>query len=222
MLELSGAPEITAATLATLELLADDPVNKPRLISYLTGPGPHAELRTVVRSLARALQPRRYLEIGVRLGWSLAQVAAECPTCAIVACDVWTPNYGGVANPGPGFVRTEVARAVPQYYGHLVFVDGPSQKWLPTVTDGVTFDLITVDGDHTGLGAREDLRLCLPKVAPGGALVFDDLVDTSDDHGSLTLRGAWEWAKATFDGFAWHELAGMIPVGVAVRWTGGA
>ena len=41
---------------------------------------------------------------------------------------------------------------------------------------GKQFDLILVDGDHSAEGAREDLLSVLPRVAPGGAIVFDDIV----------------------------------------------
>jgi len=198
-----------------LGLLPDDPVNKPALLAYLDGAGPWAELRTIVRALAMRIRPERYLEIGVRLGWSLAQVMEECPACYIAACDMWVPGYGGADNPGALWVRQECYKAVPQFRGTLVFVDGPSQKWLPMFIEGKEFDLISVDGDHSGLGAWQDLAMCLPKVAPGGALVFDDLVDASDE--GMTLREAWEQAKRTFDGFEWYEFAGLVPVGVAVK-----
>jgi len=216
MLEWIGSPEITGATYATLTSMADDPANKPQLLAYLADESvPSYELRTIVRALARALQPRRYLEIGVRRGWSMAQVASECPTCEIVGIDPWVPAYGGVANPGAVFVEKEIARAAPAYVGRITFLDGPSRQWLATRLG--TFDLITVDGDHTGSGAWHDLYHCLPLVAPGGALVFDDLLAVSDDGGLLTLRMAWERAQREFGGFTWHEYAGLVPEGVAIR-----
>ena len=35
--------------------------------------------------------------------------------------------------------------------------------------------MITVDGDHTNLGAAQDLADVIPHVAIGGALIFDDV-----------------------------------------------
>jgi hypothetical protein len=120
-----------------------------------------------------------------------------------------------VANPGANFVRSEIIRTAPMHQGGITFLDGLSRQWLPT--DLGMFDLITVDGDHTGPGAWHDLYHCLPLVTPGGALVFDDLLDVSDDGGLLTLRLAWERAQREFSGFTWHEFAGMVPVGVAIH-----
>lgn len=216
MLDLIGSREITAATYATLANMAEDPVNKPRLMTYLQdATAPRVELRTVVRALARVIQPRRYLEIGVRLGWSMAQVAAECPTCEIVGIDPWIPAYAKADNPGSDFVCCEIAHAAPLHRGGLRILEGFSREWLPRGLG--TFDLITVDGDHTGGGAWHDLYHCLPMLTPGGALVFDDLLDTSDNGKDATLRMAWERARQEFSGFTWHEFAGLVPVGVAIH-----
>lgn len=208
-------PQIAAAVRATLAGMSQDAVNKPGLLAYLDGPGPHCELRTVLRALARQRQPQTYLEIGVRLGWSLAQVALESPACAITACDIWTPGYGGVPNPGAQYVRQELARVAPAFHGALTLLGEASQHCIPYLPADLRFDLICVDGDHTVDGARADLQMCLPLVAPGGVLVFDDLVDYADGGGSLLA--AWRTMPRTFAGFVWHELAGLTPVGVAER-----
>jgi predicted O-methyltransferase YrrM len=39
----------------------------------------------------------------------------------------------------------------------------------------LTFDLITVDGDHSPRGAARDLQDVLPRLRIGGVLVFDDI-----------------------------------------------
>jgi predicted O-methyltransferase YrrM len=215
-----GDRHITAYTLLTIEQLAPDSVNKTALLKYL-GAGlrantPCTELRTILRTLARQRQPRNYLEIGVRRGWSLAQVVAECPHVDVTACDSWVVGYGGVANPGAQFVRDELAKVAPQWQGQLTFLEGSSRNFLPElVRQGVRFDLITIDGDHTAAGARADLRDGLALLALGGVLVMDDLIDFADDGGSLLQT--WRAVQAEFPGFVWHELAGLVPVGVAER-----
>ena len=221
MIDSIGTGQVAQDVIRSLEMMVPDPVNKPQLLDYLRRQmdrgKPAVELRTVIRALARQMKPRSYLEIGVRLGWSMAQVMAESPDCAIVGCDSWVVNYGGVPNYGAGWLRQELKRVTPEYRGLLTFVNGESQKELPTVVVGRKFDMVCVDGDHTGPGALADLRLCLPMVAPGGALVFDDLVDGSDDNGAMTLRDAWQQAMSEHEGFTWHEFDGLVPVGVAVR-----
>ena len=221
ILDLIGTGQVTQDVIRLLERMVPDPVNKPQLVDYLRRQmdrgKPAVELRTVIRALARKMKPNSYLEVGVRLGWSMAQVMAESLTCAIVGCDSWVVNYGGVQNYGAGWLRHELKRVVPEYAGILTLISGESQVELPLVTTRSEFDLICVDGDHTGPGALADLRLCLPMVAPGGALVFDDLVDGSDDNGAMTLRDAWRQAMSEHEGFTWHEFDGLVPVGVAVR-----
>ena len=211
---------VVAETLGLLEQVAPgDEVNLPVLLAYLrerVESDEPCELRTAVRWYARTYQPKRYLEIGVRRGWSLLQVADVCPECEITGIDIWTPEYGGAANEGEAFVRAEVARLAPHYRGELAFVSERSQDWLSK--HWRQFDMITVDGDHTGLGALMDLKLTLPMLRLGGVLLFDDLVDGSDDGGGMMLTEAWEMVRLSFRGYEWRTVRGLTPVGVAVRW----
>lgn len=218
MTDLLGSLDVTADVLSTLDLLAPDDANKPPLLRWLLEglerSEPRIELRTAVRGLARMLQPASYLEIGVRRGWSLVQVAIECSACVITGVDSWIPDYGGAANPGADFVTSEVRRVAPEFTGPLSFA--PDLRQLP-LSD---YQLITVDGDHRGWAAYVDLAHGLSRLAPGGALVFDDLVDKSDDGLPFTLRAAWERAKQEFaDGFTFCEYDGLTPLGIAWRDT---
>src|SRR4029077_15491049 len=53
----------------------------------------YADINTPRVALAAGLRPQRYLEIGVRRGRSLAMVASTCPSCDIVACDMFIQSY---------------------------------------------------------------------------------------------------------------------------------
>src|SRR4029077_12692186 len=70
----------------------------------------YADIVTVLLCLARTLQPRTYLEIGVRRGRSACAVATEAPYCAMFLFDLWQAGYAGIENPGPDFVRAELAK----------------------------------------------------------------------------------------------------------------
>jgi predicted O-methyltransferase YrrM len=141
------------------------------------GPGwGYADIVTVLLTLAEFLQPRRYLEIGVRRGRSVCAVAAKVPDCDVVMFDMWIENYAGLENPGPDFVRTELGKV--GFRGRTTFVDGDSHVTLPRYlkeNPGAFFDLITVDGDHSEEGASRDLLDVLPTLTVGGAIVFDDI-----------------------------------------------
>ena len=204
--EMLGKPAINSVTANTLESLSPDDTNKPRLVEWLREGvrlnDARFEIRSALRAIARAIQPRSYLEIGTRRGWSLAQVLAEAPNVNAYSFDWWMEGYGGVENPGPGFVRDEMRRVASVHCGDLHFLSGNSHDTLPVFFQEVRlgpveleetellrigesaprmFDLVTVDGDHTALGTWWDLADVLSHVAVGGVLVFDDLVDSADE-----------------------------------------
>lgn len=256
-----GERSTLAATLATMEALSPDPVNGPALLDYLregiARNDGRCEIRSALRALTRALQPRTYLEIGTRRGWSLAQVAAECPTVRAWAVDMWIPAYGAASNPGPGFVHEELERVAPGFEGRCHYLDGNSHDVLPLFLSGAEagpasldelsavrqsesrprcFDLVTVDGDHTAAGAWWDLCDVMPHVALGGAVVFDDLVDSSDERlGDAavcrrpdreappadlqpSLLHVWHRIQMRFPNFIYLErLDARPPLGIAVR-----
>lgn len=254
-----GEPHLTTATLQTLGALAPDDTNKPALLRWLaegleTGQR-RWEIRTALRGLARVIQPRSYLEIGTRRGWSLAQVVSEAPQVQVYSFDMWVDNYGGVNNPGPEFLWQEMKRAAPQFQGSIHFISGNSHETLPPFFEGMVagqlpppelrrhhetrphqFDLVTVDGDHTALGAWWDLLDVMPHVALGGAVVFDDLIDRSDEimgdkpsspfanrYPPLTnfrasLLDIWQRVKRIYGNFRYLEnFEAQPPIGIAVR-----
>lgn len=258
---LLGSPAITQDVLDTMKALSPDPVNMPALIAWLNEGvvenDRRFEIRTALRCLARVLKPRSYLEIGTRRGWSLAQVLTEAPDCRAYSVDMWVEGYGSVANPGPGFVRSEIAKVAPGHRGALTFMSGNSHDVLPhffgTVETDVgstadveltrvgedrpsMFDLITVDGDHTALGAWWDLVDVFPHVALGGAVVFDDLLDTSDEASGATattnfpelrppnpttkhsLLDLWRHVQSALPNFDFIEdLTAKPPIAIAIR-----
>lgn len=214
-----GDPRNAAATADLLESMAPDPVNKARVVDWLRTCGGW-EVRSALRALAKVLKPKTYLEIGVRRGWSLAQVADASPKTTIYGVDPWIGGYGGVPNPGPDFVRDEIARVCPRYAGELHLITGLSWDVVPQLAqEGIRFDLATIDGDHSGPGAWQDFELVMPHVNEGGAVVFDDIVPFSD--GGEALKEIWERAKQTWSNeFVFVEnLDAVVPVGIAVRLT---
>lgn len=136
----------------------------------------YADIVTVLICLAEVLAPRRYLEVGVRRGRSAAAVASAAPDVEMALFDLWMPDYAGMPNPGPAFVDAELARL--GHAGPRRFVDGDSHVTLKAYfaeNPGAMFDLITVDGDHSAVGAATDLCDVLPHLKVGGAIVFDDV-----------------------------------------------
>lgn len=149
---------------------------------------PYWDVRVSVRAAAVAMRPASYLEIGVRRGWSLGQVFDVCPGVHAFACDVWVPDYAG-AQGDPDYVLGKVGGITAGGQTQQVtFLNGNSHELLPDFFAGrlqaqmpaAGFDLVTVDGDHTLLGAWWDLLDVFPNVSVGGAVIFDDLDNAGD------------------------------------------
>jgi predicted O-methyltransferase YrrM len=135
-----------------------------------------ADIATTLRAAALFVRPQRYLEIGVRRGRSAAIVAATCPGCDVYGFDLWEGAYAGAENPGPDLVRKELSAV--GHTGEVTLVAGDSARTVPEFLDThpeLFFELVTVDGDHSVLGAARDLTNALPRLKVGGILVFDDI-----------------------------------------------
>lgn len=137
----------------------------------------------VTHSFARLARPKRVLEIGVRTGMCTAAVAAVCPDAELHLIDLWMEGYGGQHNAGEAFVQKQLVAC--GHRGPVHFHSGDSHAQLPALFAAqpeLRFDLILVDGDHTESGAYQDLRDTLPRLAPGGLLVFDDVAHSAYRH----------------------------------------
>ena len=86
----------------------------------------YADIVTVLLCLSEIIQPRTYLEIGVRRGRSAAAVASKAKHCSLVLLDMWMENYAGMENPGADFVRQELIRV--GHEGPVRFIDGDSHR----------------------------------------------------------------------------------------------
>lgn len=203
-----------------LHLLEPDPYVHYLLAYYQAGLSRfgenwrYADITTVLLAVSQLIQPKNYLEIGVRRGRSMAMVAATCPKCDIVGFDLWAPDYAGIDNPGSDFVKKELIRVGHQ--GKVHFVNGDSHQTIRRYFKSHPndfFDLITVDGNHSQFGASLDLRDVLPRLKIGGIVVFDDIVQPRLEY----LRNVWRRFVADQPRFAtWEytELGYGIAVGI--------
>ncbi|BBD09299.1 class I SAM-dependent methyltransferase [Desulfovibrio ferrophilus] len=166
----------------------------------------YADICTALFALSNSLKVDNYLEIGVRRGRSMSMVAGCCPQASIVGFDLWMDNYAGLENPGPEFVRQEMSNL--GFQGSLDFVSGNSHDTVPAYFEqnpDATFDLITVDGDHSPEGAMADLLTVIPRLRIGGAIVFDDIVHPQHTY----LMDIWNRAVASrpfFSSFKFTDL----------------
>ncbi len=175
----------------------------------------YADLLTVLHAATSLIQPKNYLEIGVRRGRSLAVVAAAHPRCELYGFDMWMADYAGMPNPGPEFVEQELARLGP--HGPLRLITGDSRQTVPSFLSANPeqyFDLINVDGDHSEAGARADLVAVLPRLRRGGVIVLDDIVHPQHRY----LETLWDQmvgADPCFTTYKYRDLG--YGVALAVR-----
>lgn len=174
----------------------------------------YADLLTFLHASASFVQPRSYLEIGVRRGRSLGVVASAAPQCHIVGFDMWMAGYAGMPNPGPEFVAREIRK-----FGHrgvLELISGDSHETVPQFLakhPKAMFDLVNVDGDHTLEGARSDLEQVLERLTVGGVIVLDDIVHPQHRY----LETLWDeliGSDTRFNSFKYRELGYGVAVGV--------
>jgi predicted O-methyltransferase YrrM len=173
-----------------------------RALETTDGRWEYMDILSVLLACAEMGRPRRYLEIGVRRGRSMAAVARGWPACDVVGFDLWQAGYGGNENPGPDLVRRELERV--GHRGAATFVSGDSARTVPEwfrAHPDDAFDLVTVDGDHSVRGAWRDLSNTAPRLAPGGVIVFDDIANPYCPG----LRRVWRRLVASDGGLLPYE-----------------
>ncbi len=179
----------------------------------------YTDLLLTLKTATRLIRPAAYLEIGVRRGRSLAVVVNETPDVAAWGLDLWIPHYAGLENPGPDFVRDEMRRL--GHRGPLTLLSGDSRQTLPALLSeqpDLWFDLVTVDGDHTIDGAAHDLLTIMPRVRPGGVILFDDIAHPLH----LDLADCWRDTVGAHPGFSTASYTDLgYGIAVGVRKVGG-
>jgi glycosyltransferase involved in cell wall biosynthesis/SAM-dependent methyltransferase len=152
---------------------------------------------------AHSFKPRNYLEVGVRRGRSIAQVLVESPDAEVYGFDMWISDYADAPNPGPEFVMEELGKLNIKKLPTLIM--GDSHETLPLFfadpNKPQEFDLINIDGDHSYDGAKLDLEIAFAHLAPGGALLFDDI----RHNGCPELGPLWNEFKAKFPDYIFIE-----------------
>lgn len=172
-----------------------------------------ANLITAVWAAGTLIQPRSYLEIGVQRGRSAAVMASVAPDCDIYGFDLWIENYAGTDNPGPEFVRGELARV--GHRGALSLVSGSSRVTLPAFLGAhpdLFFDVVTIDGDKSIPGIASDFAHSLPRLRVGGVVIFDDI------PAKPVLRRVWDTVVGHDRRYAaWEFQSGDHGVAAAIR-----
>jgi len=103
-------------------------------------------------AIARALQPRRVLEIGVRYGYAAMAFLDACPDASYLGLDIDSDVFGGVK----GAIHW-ARNATRGRKAEFVIADSQQLEELP----GARYDLVHVDGQQDQRGYLHDLELAL-------------------------------------------------------------
>jgi caffeoyl-CoA O-methyltransferase len=122
-----------------------------------------AEVAQLVRALVRLKSPRRVLEVGTNIGYSVIVMGRECGPEAVVETIEIDHNTLSTAR---RFV-SEAALAC-----RVVFHEGAALEVLPRLTG--PFDFVFIDCVKTEYG--DYLEALLPKMEAGAVIVCDNLL----------------------------------------------
>jgi caffeoyl-CoA O-methyltransferase len=126
-----------------------------------------AEGGALLRTLARAVNPAKSLDIGVFTGFSSLTVAMEAPGARVIALDVDAET-------------TQIARRYWEEAGVADRIDlriGPARESLDALIaggEGGTFDFAFIDADKPGYPAYVERVTEL--LRPGGVMLLDNMI----------------------------------------------
>jgi len=173
---------------------------------YAWGMYQHLDEITSFGNLLLKHRTRRILEIGAHRGGSTAFFAVLCPDL-VVSVDLPSGKWGGIGATGAGLRNTELGNLYP--HCRAVLGDSHSMEVLQAVKatmNGVLFDALFIDGDHSYAGVRQDFQTYASLVKPEGLIGFHDILHCkrhTDD--GVEVPQFWDELKAS-TGMAHEEF----------------
>ncbi len=166
------------------------------------------EVAQFLRGLVRMKGPRRVLEVGTNIGYSVIVIGRECDPEAVVETIEIDHNTLSVAK---GFVGEAALEC------RVVFHEGAALEVLPRLAG--PFDFVFIDCVKTEYG--EYLDALLPKLERGAVIVCDNLlwkgrVAAGDHDASTDALRAFNQRLATDDRLVTNILAVGDGTGVSV------
>lgn len=136
-------------------------------------------------------RPMRVLEVGSYFGGTLKQLVLRAqPGATVVSVDLYKFPYADN--------RHRYADWSSQSGATVVAIAGNSHD-AETVARAAAygpFDFILIDGDHRYGSARADWEAYRELVAPGGVVLFHDILDNRKAHPEIEVARLWAEIKA--------------------------
>ena len=168
----------------------------------------------VINWIGNVVSPKRILEIGTRGGGSLIALLKpykDYGGVQAVCFDLWKEIIGSPRRVTSNMTYMKIPKEIVEFHS------GDSKETVPKYLaehPDAMFDYILVDGGHDHLTADTDLKNVEGRVAPGGFLVFDDLV-------SYSLKTEWDkFKERNGDKFRYFEVMHRKGIAWAIRQEG--
>jgi predicted O-methyltransferase YrrM len=132
------------------------------------------EQYVIPHTLCETLKPKIILEIGFNAGWSAFMWLLAAPDAVLVAVDIG--EHPSVAKSG------KIMKDIFGSRFHLVVGSSHDTKVQRQAVElcGATPDIVFVDGDHSVVGAVQDLEWCVTMKTP--TIILDDVTLSPDVH----------------------------------------
>jgi len=135
--------------------------------------------------------PKRVLEIGVYHGGTLKQWLQRGKPERVVAVDLFLPRYDCRAKAAQWAKAAGVELFTPQGSSH-------DPALIDDVAELGPYDWIYIDADHSYQAVAADWRNYAPLCAPGGVVLFHDIVACPVRHPEMGVPQLWAELKAAY------------------------
>lgn len=133
--------------------------------------------------IAKAINPKIIIEVGVRYGYSAHAFLSACPSARYIGIDADTPYFSGMAGSTCDWAFTMLRKTITSFpFLELIRVNTQEVDVSPMVPAA---DLIHIDAAHDYKGATKDLETLWPKC--NQAMLVDDYVGTGSVHDAVDL-----------------------------------
>ncbi|RUS46971.1 class I SAM-dependent methyltransferase [Cohnella sp. AR92] len=170
--------------------------------------------RRFAYDLARNLKPRTVVELGTAFGvsfFSFCQAAVDSGAdTRCFAVDTW------LGDPHGGYYSEDIYRTVSAisqfHYPNTATLVRCTFDQALTYFPDASIDVLHIDGYHTYEAAKHDFDTWIPKLAPGGVVLFHDIAERGRDFGvyrvweGLAIYPRMEFAHS-------HGLGVLFPKG---------
>jgi predicted O-methyltransferase YrrM len=157
-----------------------------------------AEMQYLIR-LYRKRKPMRVLEIGTYFGGTLKQWLLHAPIGAtVVSVDLYTLSYADNRASYADWAAPSQATV------HVIAGDSRDPAVIAQVARHAPYDWIFIDGNHYYNAVRMDWQHYGAMAAPGGVVVFHDILENLEAHPEIEVFRLWSEIKAA--GYSTEEV----------------